>query len=82
MRRQWRQVRADTGLEWVSPHTFRKTVATLLNREADTRTAAAQLGHASERVTSTYYIEKAIVAPDVSTVLQTLGGGPAGDCPL
>jgi integrase len=82
VRRQWRQVRAETGLEWVSPHTFRKTVATLLDREADTRTAAAQLGHASEQVTSTYYIDKATVAPDVSTVLQTLGDCSTSDCPL
>lgn len=26
--RRWRQIRKDTGLEWVTPHTFRKTVAT------------------------------------------------------
>ena len=49
VRRQWRQARADTGLEWVTPHTFRKTVATLIDKEADTKNAAAQLGHASER---------------------------------
>ncbi|GAB1644327.1 tyrosine-type recombinase/integrase [Krasilnikovia sp. MM14-A1259] len=34
VRRQWRQARADTDLEWVTPHTFRKTVATLINKEA------------------------------------------------
>ena len=26
--RRWRQIRAGTGLEWVTPHMFRKTVAT------------------------------------------------------
>jgi integrase len=75
VRRQWRQARKDTALEWVVPHTFRKTVATLLDREADTKTASEQLGHATEEVTNTYYIEKAKVAPDVSDVLQVLGGG-------
>jgi integrase len=29
--RRWRQVRNDSGLEWVTPHVFRKTVATLVN---------------------------------------------------
>jgi integrase len=75
VRRQWREARKAAGLEWVTPHTFRKTVATLLDREADTKTAAAQLGHSSEEITSTYYIEKANQAPDVSEVLQVLGSG-------
>jgi integrase len=76
VRRQWRNARKDTDLEWVTPHTFRKTVATLLDREADTKTASEQLGHATEEVTTTYYIEKAKLAPDVSDVLQILGGEP------
>src|SRR5881394_2980577 len=73
VRRQWRQARADAGLEWVTPHTFRKTVATLIDKEADTKTAAAQLGHASEQITDTYYIAKPILAPDVSEILEQLG---------
>ena len=79
VRRQWRQARAETDLGWVTPHTFRKTVATLIDREADAKTAAAQLGHGSEDVTTTYYIEKAALAPDVSDVsdvLEVLGGNP------
>ena len=31
MERRWRQIRKDTGLDWVTPHTFRKTVATLIS---------------------------------------------------
>lgn len=75
VRRQWRQVRAETGLEWVTPHTFRKTVATLLDREADAKAAAAQLGHGSEEITNEFYIEKAHLAPDMSAVLEALGRG-------
>jgi integrase len=71
-RRQWRAARAGTGLEWVTPHTFRKTVATLIDSEVDARSAAAQLGHSRETVTSTYYIAKPRVAPDVSDTLQKL----------
>ncbi|BCJ67968.1 tyrosine-type recombinase/integrase [Polymorphospora rubra] len=37
VRRQWRQARADTDLAWVTPHTFRKTVATLIKQETDTK---------------------------------------------
>lgn len=80
VRRQWREARHETGLEWVTPHTFRKTVATLLDREADTKTAAAQLGHANEEITTAHYVEKAHVAPDSSGILNTLGtGGHATD---
>jgi integrase len=39
VRRQWRQARKDTGLEWVTPHTFRKTVATLIGRHGPPRAA-------------------------------------------
>jgi integrase len=79
VRRQWRQARAETDFEWVTPHTFRKTVATLINEEADTRTAAAQLGHASEEVTDTYYIAKPVLAPDVSEILEQLGADQGTD---
>ncbi len=79
VRRQWRQARADTGLEWVTPHTFRKTVATLIDKEANTRNAAAQLGHATEQVTRKHYIEKPAVAPDSSDILERLGARSATD---
>ena len=76
VRRQWRQARADTDLDWVTPHSFRKTVATLIKEEADTKSAAAQLGHSSEEVTTTYYIAKPVQAPDVSDVLERLAANP------
>ena len=79
VRRQWRQARAETDLEWVTPHTFRKTVATLIDKEADTKSAAAQLGHASEEVTDTYYIAKPVLAPDVSEILEQLGADRGDD---
>jgi integrase len=73
VRRQWRQARTDTGLEWVTPHTFRKTVATLLDREGKRDAATLQLGHSNEDVTEQYYIVKATAAPDVTDVLDKLG---------
>ena len=76
MRRQWRQARADTDLEWVTPHTFRKTVATLIDKEADTDNAAAQLGHGSKEITKKHYIVKPALAPDSSHILEQLGASP------
>ncbi|GAA0908990.1 putative phage integrase [Virgisporangium aurantiacum] len=78
VRRQWRQARAAADLEWVIPHTFRKTVATLIDHEADAKSAAAQLGHSSEEITDTYYIAKPVIAPDVSDILEQLGADTAG----
>jgi len=78
VRRQWRQARADTDLDWVTPHTFRKTVATLIKEETDTKSAAAQLGHSSEEITDTYYIAKPVQAPDVSAILERLGADRNG----
>jgi integrase len=75
MERRWRQIRKDTGLEWVTPHTFRKTVATLVSEEVDSETAAQQLGHSSATVTKDFYIAKPALAADVSGVIQTFAGG-------
>ncbi|MEU8217245.1 tyrosine-type recombinase/integrase [Micromonospora taraxaci] len=76
VRRQWREGRVDTDLAWVTPHTTRKTAATLNKEETDTKSAAAQLGHSSEEVTDTYYIAK----PDCrhpGWTLETLTNGQA-----
>ncbi|MBN1172882.1 MAG: integrase [Micromonosporaceae bacterium] len=45
----------------------------MIDREADAKTAAAQLGHANQDITDTYYIAKPALAPDVSDILQQLG---------
>ena len=66
MERRWRQVRKDTGLEWVTPHTFRKTVATLISERVDAETASQQLGHSSPAITREFYISKPEIAADVA----------------
>lgn len=72
--RRWRTIRADTGFEWVTPHTFRKTVATLIDRLVDSDTAARVLGHTSDAITKEFYIEKNRSTPDVTQILQTFAG--------
>lgn len=73
VRRDFRKVRSALALEWVTPHIFRKTVATLLHEQGYDKAATAQLGHSTEDVTKTYYVAKPKTAPDVSAVLQRLG---------
>ncbi|MDO1482053.1 tyrosine-type recombinase/integrase [Rhodococcus ruber] len=70
--RQWRDARGER-FAWVTAHTFRRTVATLIDREASTEDAASQLGHSGTTVTRRHYIEKAAAAPDLTSVLDQLG---------
>lgn len=54
---QWRQVRSALGLDWVTSHTFRKSVATILDEEGlSARVAADQLGHAQVSMTQDVYL--------------------------
>lgn len=70
--RRWRQIREDSGYEWVTPHTFRKTVATLISEAATSELASRQLGHSSSQVTRDYYIAKPPVSADLSELLERL----------
>ena len=68
LRRQWRDLREAIGYEWVIPHTFRKTVASLTG---DAELASQQLGHSGTAVTKRSYIPKTHIAPDIRGVLDT-----------
>ncbi len=73
VRRQWRAARKGTGFEWVVPHTFRKTVATIVDKEMGELGAKAvkeNLGHSDEKVGQDYYVAKPLRATDVSSVLH------------
>jgi integrase len=70
--RRWRQIRKDTGYKWVTPHTFRKTVATLISEASTSELASRQLGHSSSRNTRDHYIAKPPVSPDLSELLERL----------
>ncbi|WP_280242970.1 hypothetical protein [Nocardia abscessus] len=48
--RQWRQARGEK-FAWVTPKTFRKTVASLIANQYDPQAADQQLGHANDSVT-------------------------------
>jgi integrase len=72
MERRWRKVRASADLEWVTPHIFRKTVATLISERVNADTASQQLGHSSPAITREFYIARPAIAADVAHVLQEL----------
>lgn len=70
--RQWRQVRAALDLEWVTSHTFRKTVATIIDDEGLTaRHAADQLGHAQVSMTQDVYFGRGRTHSAVAEALDS-----------
>ena len=56
---------SGTGLEWVTPHTFRKTIATVIAERLGAEAAAAQLSHSSATITREFYIAKPAIDPDI-----------------
>lgn len=70
--RQWRDARGEE-FAWVTPHSFRKTVGTEIIEKGTDRAAMAQLGHSRISVTEEHYVDKAVLAPDSSSILDALG---------
>lgn len=70
-RKQWRKAREDIGFGWVTPHTFRKTVATRVADEVGLKAASEYLGHSGEAVTGRHYRAK---APDAADMTGALAG--------
>lgn len=70
-RKQWRTAAAAIGFDWVTPHTFRKTVATRLADAEGLKAASEYLGHANESITGTHYRAK---APDAADMTGALAG--------
>lgn len=69
----FRRVRAGTDVEWVTPHTFRKTVATLLDSTgASARMVADQLGRSRISMTQDVYRGRRAVSPDLAAALESL----------
>lgn len=90
IRREWRECRSGRDWDWVTPQTFRKTVATFIDDHyahpdiggtegAGAPIAAAVLGHSRDSVTRTFYIKKLRRAPDVSAIIQDALGLPRDD---
>jgi integrase len=73
VRRRLRAVLEDAGIYGVTPHSFRRTVATVLDRAAGADLAAEMLGHTSSQITKQHYIEpEDAVNPVTADILEAL----------
>lgn len=73
--KQWREVRDELGLPDVSSHSFRKTVATLIDDSGlSARIGADQLGHARPSMTQDVYMSRGQVHTAVADVLDKAVG--------
>jgi integrase len=78
--RDHRRVRRGTPFEWVVPHTYRKTVATMLDRQGlSARTIADQLGHARISMTQDVYMGRRAVDQAAAAVLEGISPSHDGD---
>lgn len=75
--RAFREVRAGTDFDWVKPHTYRKTVATILDSSgASARMIADQLGHSRISMTQDVYMGRRAVDPAAASALGDLAALP------
>jgi integrase len=70
MRRTWRYFRDEAGFSDVTPHTFRRTAATLIDSTEGSQAASRLLGHADDSTTKNHYILRPSLAPDLSETLE------------
>jgi integrase len=69
--KQWRSVRDDLGVPDVTSHSFRKTVATLIDDAGlSARIGADQLGHAQVSMTQDRYMARGRVHHQVAQLLE------------
>lgn len=75
VRRQLRAALDAAGVDnaqLITPHAFRRTVATLLAREVEDKAASSMLGHADVTMTRDAYIERLKEVDDYTAVLDGL----------
>jgi len=74
--KQWRKVRETLGVPEVTSHSFRKTVATLIDEEGlSARVGADQLGHAKVSMTQDRYMRRGKVHAEVADLLDRTVAG-------
>ncbi len=75
VRRVWRRVRDDAGIEGLVSHTLRKTVASFLDDAAvPTRKISDQLGHSKVSMTQNHYLGRKLTDRQTADVLEKLMG--------
>jgi integrase len=73
--KQWRKVRDELGVPEVSSHSFRKTIATLIDDEGlSARVGADQLGHSNVSMTQDRYMKRGTTHPQVAALMDRTVG--------
>ncbi|MFU8947589.1 tyrosine-type recombinase/integrase [Mycetocola zhadangensis] len=71
VRRQLREVLEGAGIKGVTPHMFRRTVATAVNANASIELASELLGHTDTKITVQHYIQRSeMVNPATAALLD------------
>lgn len=65
-------------LGWVTPHSFRRTVATLVRDDHGPALAQQQLSHAKLATTEAHYLQRQTHGPDVRATLDKFAGQESG----
>jgi integrase len=65
-------------LSWVTPHSFRRTVATIVRDALGAELAQQQLSHAKLATTEAHYFQRHTRGPDVRDVLDKYAGSNGG----
>ena len=60
---------------WVTPHSFRRTVATIVRDDHGPALAQQQLSHAKLATTEAHYLQRQTRGPDVRETLDRFAGG-------
>lgn len=70
---QWRRVRAALGLDWVTTHTFRKTVVTIIDEAGlSARVGADHVGHSKVSMTQDRYMGRGKTHAEVAAALDVV----------
>jgi integrase len=78
MRRSLRAA-LPADLSWMTPHSLRRTVATVVRDARGPAQAQQQLCHAKPATTEARYLQRQTRGPDVRAVLDEYAGGDSGD---
>lgn len=78
VRRLLRDVMDNAGIENVTPHRFRRTVATVVNDAQGALLASELLGHTNPRVTMQHYIQRSEIVNPVTAEHLERAFGRAG----
>lgn len=67
-------LRPHPDLRWVTPHSFRRSVGTVIADEMGLDAAQAQLSHAMQSTTEKHYRQRRTMGPDARAVLDKWAG--------